>query len=308
MFGPETRRNAYGIPIVEREEPRFSWEIEGAANPLITCGCASDWSEMADGIVEKSINPVSGRLVHGLASSSAVNEHGYALIARGMEADLPTPLLSGHRGHKTPIGEVFYIRRSTDRVYIRAALYESEAAGFAWDLIQRGQLRGFSGAACRKGLKVQGIVERKTFYGSWHLREVSVCVRGANPDAVMEMWDGTDAGYKFFESPIPIGGHPKGRPRVQDVAKPQGPPVERTVVTKRDHRGLIVEFEKHSAGHGLAPSAERTVVTKRDERGLILEFERYPTDANKKTAARPHEDTGSEREWNKNSRRIRCRA
>lgn len=138
--------------------------------------------------------------IHGLASSSTINSHGYALIAHGMEANLPVPLLSSHKGHSSPIGECYYISKSDTRVYVRAALHDNEVGRHAWDLIRKGELRCFSGAGSK--LHTQGIVDGKTFYDAWTLSEVSICRQGANPDSVFEILRPGDDGAKFFTSTV----------------------------------------------------------------------------------------------------------
>ncbi|MBZ9760320.1 hypothetical protein LB553_05450 [Mesorhizobium sp. CA8] len=161
------------------------------------------WTKRQDGTDEMSIPARPGaRMIHGLASSSSINSHGYALIANGMDCELPVPLLSSHKGYDAPIGEVFYVRRSQDRIYIRAQINDNEAGDFAWELIRSGELRCLSGAARNSSLRMQGIVEGKTFYGSWELLEVSICQTGANPDSVLEVYQLGSNETKFFSRPI----------------------------------------------------------------------------------------------------------
>jgi len=160
---------------------------------------AEGWAFLDGGFREKQIDRrATDRLIHGLASSSTINEHDYALIARGMTAVLPLPVLSVHTGHECPLGQVFYIRANASKVYIRAQIFDTDAGDYAWNLIQCGDLRAFSGAAARDSMKLQGVVEKKKFYSEWRLGEVSICRKGANPDSIFEIWDGTDDGSKFF--------------------------------------------------------------------------------------------------------------
>lgn len=176
-----------------KEPPRAPPLAEVATVP------PSNWRRGAEGHLEKSAQAVfAGRLIHGIASSSTVNEHGYAMISHGMELDLPVPLLCDHKGYSTPIGEIFYVRKSASRVYVRASVFDNEAGDLAWSLIKTGELRCFSGAAKARSLKLQGIVDDKKIYGEWRLHEVSMCRRGANPDSVFEIWNGADDGQKFF--------------------------------------------------------------------------------------------------------------
>ncbi|MCT2577679.1 MAG: hypothetical protein E5X23_09295 [Mesorhizobium sp.] len=161
------------------------------------------WTRRQDGTDEMSIPARAGaRMIHGLASSSSINSHGYALISRGMDCHLPVALLSSHKGHSAPIGEVFYVRRTEDRIYVRAQINDNEAGDFAWTMIRSGELRCFSGAARNSSLRLQGIVEGKTFYGAWELLEVSICPTGANPDSVFEVYQSSSNETKFFSRPI----------------------------------------------------------------------------------------------------------
>lgn len=161
------------------------------------------WTRRQDGTDEMSIPARPGaRMIHGLASSSSINTHGYSLIANGMDCELPVPLLSSHKGYEAPIGEVFYVRRSHDRIYVRAQINDNESGDFAWEMIQSRELRCFSGAAKNSTLRIQGIVEGKTFYGAWNLLEVSVCPIGANPDSVFDIYVPGSSESKFFSWPI----------------------------------------------------------------------------------------------------------
>lgn len=200
----------------EADEPRFSRcaqrqidqqnaereeRIRIKAASSVSARAAADWHPLGDGYFEKQIDrPATDRLIHGLASSSAINSHNYSLVARGMTAILPVPILSKHTGDHTPLGEVFFVRRSDNKIYIRGQIFHNDAADYLWALIQTGDLRCFSGAAAPDGLKLQGIADGKTFYGEWRLREVSVCRKGANPDARFTIWDGADDGYGFFST------------------------------------------------------------------------------------------------------------
>jgi hypothetical protein len=127
------------------------------------------------------------RMIRGIASTPRINSHGYALLSRGMRARFPVPLLSQHEGHSTPIGEVTLIRKRAEDIFVHAVIGASEAADHAWDLIERGETRAFSGASA-PGARVQGIVDGKTFYDEWTLKEVSVCRAGANPDCHFEIF------------------------------------------------------------------------------------------------------------------------
>jgi hypothetical protein len=158
----------------------------------------SKWQDMGDGTSVLEIEPRKGaRMIHGIASSSTINSHGYALIAHGMDAALPVPILSEHKG-RVPLGEVFYIRRTHKRIYVRAQLFDNEAADHAWHLILHGEVRCFSGAAKQRTWKLQGIVDGKSFYDRWELDEVTICRSGANPDSVFEIYQPGKTGQKFW--------------------------------------------------------------------------------------------------------------
>lgn len=186
------------IPSVD--EPRQVPQRQAAPAEPVTPSdpYLTGWKAVGEGQWEKSTQAPTSRIIHGLASSSTINSHDYAVVARGMGAVLPVPLLSGHKGHDTPIGEVFYCRKTEKKIYVRAALYHNEAADYAWGLILKGELRAFSGAPQADGLKLQGIVEGKKFYSVWRLGEVSIAKRGANPDSIFEVWNGIDSGVKFL--------------------------------------------------------------------------------------------------------------
>ncbi|MER8644680.1 hypothetical protein [Mesorhizobium sp. M1252] len=184
----------------EIEEKRLA-EIEAqyAPKPMAE-PTKSKWTACGGDDFEMSIPPRPGsRRIHGLASSSTINTHNYSLIAHGVDAELPVSLLSSHKGHNAPIGSVFYIRKTNRLVYVRAELNDNESGDFAWGLIERGELRCFSGAAVNSSLRLQGIVEDKAFYGQWMLGEVSICKDGANPDSVFEILREGDDGRKFWE-------------------------------------------------------------------------------------------------------------
>ena len=237
----------------EGSRPRRRNETSGSRHP----GPDDPWLDAGSGLLEKGIAaPSTKRLIHGLASSSTINAHHYSLISRGMEATLPVPILSAHAKHGEPIGDVFLVRKSANRVYVRAALRDNEAADYARGLIESGETLCFSGAAAAKNLKLQAIVDKKTFYSEWQLGEVSICRKGANPDSIFEIWDGKDDGQKFFNMPArtvevkltPVAGARKSETH-------DGPPTsanhwrkltEKTVVTKHDADGRILEFERHS--------------------------------------------------------------
>lgn len=144
---------------------------------------------LRDGIETIWIKDVpKGRKIHGIASTSTINSHNYALLAKGMTARLPVPLLSSHEGHRAPIGEIFHIRKRETEVYVIGRLYENEAADHAWCLIERGETLCFSGAASPGSTHLQGISQGVKFYDRWTLGEVSICPKGANPDCTFSIY------------------------------------------------------------------------------------------------------------------------
>ena len=157
----------------------------------------SAWQADGAGFLSKQLDrpPRGSRLIHGIASSDAINSHTYALLAAGVEVDLPVPILFGHKGHSAPIGEVFYARKGRGRLYIRAAIFDNAAGDHAWRLVESGEVRCLSGAG--RTLKLQGEVDGVRFYEKWKLVEVSLCRVGANPDSVFEPWKPGDSGFKF---------------------------------------------------------------------------------------------------------------
>ncbi|RVD68417.1 MAG: hypothetical protein E5V62_19045 [Mesorhizobium sp.] len=160
------------------------------------------WKSIQDGVQVMSMPEPAGSIlyIHGIATTPTINDHNYSLESAGMDAALPTPLLSSHEGHASPLGSVFYIRRTAREVYVRAALFDNTAARYAKDLIVSGKLRCFSGASKAESMKLQGVVNGTRFYSAWTLREVSICQNGANPDCHFEVWRKGDDGKKFWGS------------------------------------------------------------------------------------------------------------
>lgn len=139
------------------------------------------------------------RIIAGIASTPTVNSHGCSLSSRGCMVRLPTPLLFSHgfvgdtrnkasaNVSDLQIGEIFYVRKSPESVFVKAHVWNTDAGNFAWQLIQSGEARCFSGAADQKSLRLRGVVDGHEFYDEWTLSEVSVCRKGANPDCTFEI-------------------------------------------------------------------------------------------------------------------------
>jgi hypothetical protein len=128
------------------------------------------------------------RMVHGLASTSTINNHKYSLDASKCRIGFPIPLLASHEKFGS-VGEIVLARRSPREVYVIAALHDDNAAAdCTWELIRQGELKAFSGAAEPGSLAAVGSVLDVKFYGEWTLSEVSLCRQGANPDCLAEIF------------------------------------------------------------------------------------------------------------------------
>lgn len=172
----------------------------GAGNALVKDGAAPAWRDGPSGTLEMSLGVRStGRLIHGIASSSTINSHGYALRSAGAEMTLPLPLFSQHEMHK-PFGEVFFARKSESRLYVRAEVFDTIAGNHAWDLIKSGETRCFSTGS--KSLET-AVVDGKKFVDAWTLDEVSICRRGANPDCKFDVFEPGDDGLYWLLEPEP---------------------------------------------------------------------------------------------------------
>ena len=113
-----------------RRRANRSAEIEARlAGPPAVAAAATGWSDCGNGWQELRApsGPVSGRQVRGIASSCAVNSHGYSVDPMGMTCELPIPLRSGHALEGRGIGEVYLFRRNAKLVYFEAALVEDLA-------------------------------------------------------------------------------------------------------------------------------------------------------------------------------------
>jgi hypothetical protein len=128
------------------------------------------------------------RMVHGLASTSTINTHKYSLDASKCRIEFPIPLLVSHEKFGS-VGEIVMARRSPREIYVVAALHDDNpASDYAWQLVQQGVLRAFSGSAEKGSATIAGCVLDVRFYSQWTLSEVSLCRQGANPDCVAEIF------------------------------------------------------------------------------------------------------------------------
>jgi hypothetical protein len=129
--------------------------------------------------------PLAERMIHGVVSTPSINSKGTSYASRGCRAKFPLPVFCSHAKEGDPIGEVVSLRLSQGEIYIRAEIFKSSAADYAWELIKSGELQCLSAGSTQH--KVQGVVEGIKFISSWRLREVSICRKGANPDARFEV-------------------------------------------------------------------------------------------------------------------------
>ena len=134
----------------------------------------------ADGVEVISTGRTGSRMVWGCASSPKPNSHNYALITSGCKIVLPVPLKCRHK--RGAVGDVVWLRKSAKSLFVRAVLYDTAAANYAWKLLMDGELKAFSASAEQPfegGTEVNGI----TFHDRWTLKEISLTPTGANPDA-----------------------------------------------------------------------------------------------------------------------------
>ena len=125
----------------------------------------------------------SPRMVHGVASTPMIDQHGQVFISKGCRIKMPVPVRSSHRFGN--IGEVVLARISDREVYVQATLYRNEAADYAWQLVNSGELGAFSVGS--EDARLQAVVDGVKLYDVWRLTEVSICRRGANPDCIIEV-------------------------------------------------------------------------------------------------------------------------
>lgn len=200
------------------------------------------WRPAPFGMVAKSTGYAGGfRGIHGIASTPRINAYETSLASDGVEVDLPLPLFSQHDTRGAPIGEVFYAAKGPDRLYVRARLFDTPAATYAWGLIVTGEVRAFSTGAAMP-LEPGSVVDGKKFFTRWPLTEVSICRRGGNPDCVFEVMAPGEDGAKFMTGEaadvrpsLPYGGTWKA-----SETYPAG-----TFIT---HRGALWHAEAGSRG------------------------------------------------------------
>lgn len=161
-----------------------------ARPPASTAG--TQWRDIGDGWEELSVPKPSGdRVIRGIASSTAINTHGYAVDPMGMTCTLPIPLRSNHDLEGKGIGVVYMFRRNAKQVYYEAVVHHGHAADYAWQLIADGTFKCVSlGWENRHDFKTEAVVNGVRFLKQWPGGELSLCSRGANPDATCSIHDG----------------------------------------------------------------------------------------------------------------------
>ena len=124
------------------------------------------------------------RVVEGVASTGARDANRNILDPLGCCAKLPVRLLIEH-DQAREIGRVTYLRRSPRCIYIRAAIFSTDAAEAAWSRIVAGELRGLS-----VGARDCHIAAAGTVITQWNLGEVSITAVPANRDTTLRIFGG----------------------------------------------------------------------------------------------------------------------
>jgi hypothetical protein len=119
-----------------------------------------------------------GRMIRGIASTSALDHHNTRLWPRGLEAELPCQLLREHQ-HGDEIGQVTFCEIFHECVVAIATLKNTPAAETVWRALDRAEL------ALSVGLKRLYEVDVAGHYVSvtkWKLTEISIVDSPANVD------------------------------------------------------------------------------------------------------------------------------
>lgn len=199
------------------------------------------------------------RTIEGIAHTPSANTHGYALAMTGGEFDLPIPLLLSHDWHKV-IGAVTEIDCKADAIHFKARVAEGLPPALAdvWDRIISGELAGISadsshvgGATHERGMRV---------YNRWRLCEVSVCERGANPDArILVARETTDDGESILReagrmrTSVPALSQPSAAPATRDANEEVILRLEKRIADLESrpavrYRGVFSPDEQYNAG------------------------------------------------------------
>ncbi|MBZ9910486.1 hypothetical protein LB557_31430 [Mesorhizobium sp. BR115XR7A] len=197
--------------VSERSDPYFL-QLQRGYEEIERSAVAnrSLWRLIGPDTYEQSIEPEgNGLQIHGIASTPIIDSHRQAIDSKGIEAELPIPLISEHTTSGS-IGSVFYLRRSPTSLYMRACLHDHFAAKHAESLIKNGSVSCLSIAPQRNTGRPLATVDGVRFFSGIGLAEISICQSGANADARFEILRKGDDGRKFWAS----SSSPKAEPRI----------------------------------------------------------------------------------------------
>src|SRR5262252_4881988 len=86
-----------------------------------------------------------GRTIQGYASTSRLNRNGQAFDPMGLESPhLPVAIFIDHQTDEDPVGEVIFLRRSHEGIFVRAKIFRTPAGNEAWRRIECGEFHSFS--------------------------------------------------------------------------------------------------------------------------------------------------------------------
>jgi hypothetical protein len=124
------------------------------------------------------------RRISGIASSGAINSHGYALHPGGCKIILPIPLLVGHDLKKC-IGSIECAEITAEGKIRVWANIDDRCDDSTWQRIRSGILGCFSGAGDLEHAAAPITIHGVDNYYDWRLKEVSICETGANHECVV---------------------------------------------------------------------------------------------------------------------------
>jgi HK97 family phage prohead protease len=145
-------------------------------------GIAADLDRAREQLARSGVFTDTHRIIEGIASTPEGSSNGLALLSTGCEVELPVPLLQNHDWRHV-IGEVIEIKCSEAAVTFKARVANAVLPGIddVWQEIISGEVAGISIDSSHYG---DARYENGTrIYHRWRLCELSVCTRGANPDA-----------------------------------------------------------------------------------------------------------------------------
>ncbi|TGQ15922.1 hypothetical protein [Mesorhizobium sp. M00.F.Ca.ET.217.01.1.1] len=190
------RRGCEEMEAARQEQARLAAEAERKEKEIPR----DPWRLVDVDTYEQTIEPTAtGLRIHGLATTPTITSNSGASSSGAMKAKLPVPLLAEHKDHGSqPIGQVYFLRKSSRGVYMRAALFDHFAAKYAEDLIRKGEMQCLS-IAHEQGSTLLAEVDGIRFWSDWTLKEISICRAGANPDCSFELYREGDDGRKFWQ-------------------------------------------------------------------------------------------------------------